>query len=73
MEFYSGAKMVNKKDLKTKYLRSKNREFTVSANNVRHPVSKNFTALQYTSLHCRHFTFSHLNSTHLHPVPSDLA
>jgi hypothetical protein len=29
MELYSGAKMVNEKDLKTKYLRSKNREFTV--------------------------------------------
>jgi hypothetical protein len=28
-ELYSGAKMVNEKDLKTKYLRSKNREFTV--------------------------------------------
>jgi hypothetical protein len=31
MELYSGAKMVNEKDLKTKYLRSKNREFTVFA------------------------------------------
>jgi hypothetical protein len=29
MELYSGAKMVNEKDLKTKYLRSKNRELTV--------------------------------------------
>jgi alanyl-tRNA synthetase len=29
MELYSGAKKVNEKDLKTKYLRSKNREFTV--------------------------------------------
>jgi hypothetical protein len=29
MELYSGAKMMNEKDLKTKYLRSKNREFTV--------------------------------------------
>jgi hypothetical protein len=29
MELYSGAKMLNEKDLKTKYLRSKNREFTV--------------------------------------------
>jgi hypothetical protein len=29
MELYSGAKMVNERDLKTKYLRSKNREFTV--------------------------------------------
>jgi hypothetical protein len=29
MELHSGAKMVNEKDLKTKYLRSKNREFTV--------------------------------------------
>jgi hypothetical protein len=29
MEVYSGAKMVNEKDLKTKYLRSKNREFTL--------------------------------------------
>jgi hypothetical protein len=29
VELYSGAKMVNEKDLKTKYLRSKNREFTV--------------------------------------------
>jgi hypothetical protein len=29
MELYSGSKMVNEKDLKTKYLRSKNREFTV--------------------------------------------
>jgi hypothetical protein len=29
MELYSGAKMVNEKDLKTKYLRSKNRKFTV--------------------------------------------
>jgi hypothetical protein len=29
MELYSGATMVNEKDLKTKYLRSKNREFTV--------------------------------------------
>jgi hypothetical protein len=29
MELYSGAKMVNEKDLKTKYMRSKNREFTV--------------------------------------------
>jgi hypothetical protein len=27
MELYSGAKMVNEKDLKTKYVRSKNREF----------------------------------------------
>jgi hypothetical protein len=31
MELYSGAKMVNEKDLKTKYLRSKNREFTVAS------------------------------------------
>jgi hypothetical protein len=31
MELYSGAKMVSEKDLKTKYLRSKNREFTVLA------------------------------------------
>jgi hypothetical protein len=29
MELYSGPKRVNEKDLKTKYLRSKNREFTV--------------------------------------------
>jgi hypothetical protein len=29
MELYSGAKMVNKKYLKTKYVRSKNQEFTV--------------------------------------------
>jgi hypothetical protein len=29
MELYLGAEMVNEKDLKTKYLRSKNREFTV--------------------------------------------
>jgi hypothetical protein len=29
MELYLGAKMVNEKDLKTKYLRLKNREFTV--------------------------------------------
>jgi hypothetical protein len=29
MELYSAAKMVNEKDLKTKNLRSKNREFTV--------------------------------------------
>jgi alanyl-tRNA synthetase len=29
MELYLGAKMLNEKDLKTKYLRSKNREFTV--------------------------------------------
>jgi hypothetical protein len=29
MELYWGAKMVNEKDLKTKYLRSKNHEFTV--------------------------------------------
>jgi hypothetical protein len=29
MELYSGAKMVNEKYLKTKYVRSKNREFTV--------------------------------------------
>jgi hypothetical protein len=29
MELYSGAKMVNEKYLKTKNVRSKNREFTV--------------------------------------------
>jgi hypothetical protein len=29
MELYSGAKMVNEKYLKTKYVISKNREFTV--------------------------------------------
>jgi hypothetical protein len=29
MELYSGPKRVSEKDLKTKYLRSKNREFTV--------------------------------------------
>jgi hypothetical protein len=29
MELYSGAKMVNEKDLKTKYLSSKNQKFTV--------------------------------------------
>jgi hypothetical protein len=29
IELYSGAKMVNEKYLKTKYVRSKNREFTV--------------------------------------------
>jgi hypothetical protein len=29
MELYSGAKMLNEKDFKKKYLRSKNREFTV--------------------------------------------
>jgi hypothetical protein len=34
MELYSGAKMVNEKDLKTKYLRSKNREFTVLVKNI---------------------------------------
>jgi hypothetical protein len=32
MELYLGAKMVNEKDLKTKYLSSKNREFTVLHN-----------------------------------------
>jgi hypothetical protein len=41
MELYSGAKMVNEKDLKTKYLRSKNREFTVYTyiwvTNISHP------------------------------------
>jgi hypothetical protein len=45
MELYSGAKMVNEKDLKTKYLRSKNSEFTV-------PVfSTNRTLLQCTVNH----------------------
>jgi hypothetical protein len=45
MELYSGAKMVNEKALKTKYLRSKNREFTVRHHQAyRHKV--NFT------LHC---------------------
>jgi len=44
----------------------------ISSNNVRHPVTKNFTALYYTSpiytpLHYtfRHFTSSDLNFTQL--------
>ena len=45
----------------------------ISSNNVRHPVTKTFATLpytspNYTSLHytCRHFTSSHLNFTQLH-------
>jgi hypothetical protein len=40
MELYSGAKMVNERDLKTKYLRSKNREFTVLTSLLKVSVDK---------------------------------
>jgi hypothetical protein len=52
-------------------IRSKLHVICISSNKVRHPVTKNFTTLHYTSptpFHytCRHFTSSHLNFTQLH-------
>ena len=55
------------------HISSKLHMIYISSNNVRHPVTKTFTPLNYispnyTPLHCtcRHFTSSYLNFTQLH-------
>jgi hypothetical protein len=55
MELYSGAKMVIEKDLKTKYLRSKNREFT----GLRSP----FSSVEFTTVSNNYHICSNLIRT----------
>jgi hypothetical protein len=65
---YKIIKNCNQKDIK-EYDKPKTRiigklhMIYISSNNVRHPITKTFTTLQYTF---RHFTSSHLNFTQLH-------
>jgi hypothetical protein len=56
MELYSGPKRVNEKDLKTKYLRSKNQEFTVFLSEKHEEYKKHGTVFlssscQYLDVH----------------------
>jgi hypothetical protein len=57
MELYSGAKTVNEKDLKTKYLRSKNREFTVFGNSINR--SKFYSGRNKEQIETRECLLSH--------------
>ena len=50
-------------DKRKSHISSKLHKIFISSNNIRHPVTKTFTALHYT---CRHFTSSHFNFTQLH-------
>ena len=75
---YAMIKKWNQKNMKEcdnreSHISNKLHMIYISSNNVRHPVTKTFTALHYTSsnhtsLHytCRHFTSSHLNFKQLH-------